>query len=167
MKIMKAKINDVTKIEKLIKEAKLYLKENNVDQWQDGYPNSKIILNDINLKNGYILKDDKEIVAYFAIDLFEDPNYQEIDGKWLNNGDYASLHRLCIANKYRGKGISDDIFTFVKGYVKNHRIYNIKIDTHKDNLVMKKIIENQGFEYCGIITLKRDKSLRMAYQFKL
>ena len=40
---------------------------------------------------------------------------------------------------------------------------NIRIDTHKDNLIMQHNIEKHGFTYCGIIYLASGDK-RMAYQ---
>ena len=42
-------------------------------------------------------------------------------------------------------------------------IYSIKVDTHKQNESMKKMLSNNGFQYCGIIFLE-DGSERVAYE---
>jgi len=40
---------------------------------------------------------------------------------------------------------------------------DLKIDTHRDNVIMQRALEKSGFTYCGIIYLK-DGSERLAYQ---
>lgn len=40
---------------------------------------------------------------------------------------------------------------------------NIRVDTHKDNLVMQHILKKRGFRRCGIIYVK-DGTERIAYQ---
>ena len=40
---------------------------------------------------------------------------------------------------------------------------NLRIDTHKDNLIMQHVIAKAGFQKCGIIYV-RDGSPRIAYQ---
>ena len=40
---------------------------------------------------------------------------------------------------------------------------NIRIDTHHDNKIMQRLLEQNGFVYCGIIFLA-DASPRLAYQ---
>jgi len=42
-------------------------------------------------------------------------------------------------------------------------IHSIKIDTHKKNESMKKMLSNNGFKYCGIIYLENG-SERIAYE---
>ena len=40
---------------------------------------------------------------------------------------------------------------------------NLRIDTHRDNRIMRRLIEKSGFTYCGVIVLA-DGSERLAYQ---
>ena len=40
---------------------------------------------------------------------------------------------------------------------------NLRIDTHRDNRIMRRLIEKAGFSYCGVIVLA-DGSERLAYQ---
>ena len=40
---------------------------------------------------------------------------------------------------------------------------NLRIDTHRDNRIMRYVIERAGFSYCGVINLP-DGSERLAYQ---
>jgi RimJ/RimL family protein N-acetyltransferase len=43
------------------------------------------------------------------------------------------------------------------------RISNIRVDTHKDNLIMQHLLAKSGYEKCGIIFVE-DGSPRIAYQ---
>ena len=92
--------------------------------------------------------------------------YDVIDGKWLNQDKYITIHK--IASKYNNKGIGGFIIKYVIDRCKNEGIYNIKIDTHKNNLSMNKFLTNKGFINCGVISLTLDfndeYSLRNAYQ---
>ena len=40
---------------------------------------------------------------------------------------------------------------------------NLRIDTHRDNIPMQKVLKRNGFEYCGIIYLENGDE-RLAYQ---
>lgn len=41
-------------------------------------------------------------------------------------------------------------------------VRSIRVDTHRDNISMQKMLLKNGFKYCGIIYLK-DGSERLAY----
>lgn len=40
---------------------------------------------------------------------------------------------------------------------------NLKIDTHRDNIVMQHLLDKNGFKYCGVVYLENG-SERIAYQ---
>ena len=41
------KIEDISRVIDIINQAKTYFKNNDIDQWQDGYPNEETIEKDI------------------------------------------------------------------------------------------------------------------------
>ena len=85
-----------------------------------------------------------------------------IEGAWSNNEDYAVIHRLAIAKKFRGQGLASKIFEMIEEEV-SLNCKQIRIDTHKENLTMKTLLTNRDYSYVGEIRLK-DKSLRDAYE---
>ena len=52
----KSTYDDVDKILEVIEKAKVKLKKLGLNQWQNGYPDRKIIENDINLGISYVLE---------------------------------------------------------------------------------------------------------------
>jgi len=159
-----AKVNDVKEIMEIINEAKEYLKENKIDQWQDGYPNEKTILSDIENNCGFVLVHDHQVIAYFVLDFRVEKTYNQIyEGSWLNNNNYATIHRICVRNNMKGQKVANDIIVFCKNYCKNYLIHDIRIDTHEDNLSMQRMLAKNEFTYCGIIYV-RNNAKRLAYQ---
>ena len=47
MEFRKSVKSDIPKIMNIIKQAQSYFKNQNIDQWQNGYPNENVINNDI------------------------------------------------------------------------------------------------------------------------
>src|SRR5690606_39081574 len=70
------------------------------DQWQDGYPNPAVIQADIDKRNGYVLTDKDRVVGYCAILINDEPEYLNIKGKWLTQGDFVVYHRVAISEDY-------------------------------------------------------------------
>lgn len=161
MIITKASLDNLDSIMSIIEKAKQSLKDNNVNQWQDGYPNKETLIKDINNDELYVVKDDELIIGVFALSNYE-PSYSKIyEGTWSSNKDYVVIHRLALLNNYKGKGIAKYIFDDIKSK------YNyIRVDTHKDNKAMNKCLINNGFTYRGIIYLNRDgDNMRYAYDY--
>ena len=140
--------------------------EGNLTQWDNREVFKTEIIDYINKKILYKVIENDEIVGYFAYIYDIEHAYDVIDGKWLNQDKYITIHK--IASKYNNKGIGGFIIKYVIERCKKEGIYNIKIDTHKNNLSMNKFLTNKGFINCGVISLTLDfndeYSLRNAYQ---
>lgn len=159
--IRKAAMNDVPVIMRLIDEARVIMRScGNVNQWIDGYPSEETIQNDINNGHCYLLEEeDGHIVASFAFIPGPEPTYKEIfEGRWLDDAPYYVVHRL--ASTASSHGVFNDVMDYCMGVAGN-----LRIDTHRDNVIMRHVIERYGFTYCGIIYLLSGDE-RLAYQLR-
>ncbi len=165
MKFMKAKVKDIPQIMEIIKDAQNYLRENGIDQWQNNYPNPEVLKNDIANGNSYLIKDNSKIIATAAIIFGEDKTYNYIeDGEWITEkGKYGVIHRAAVAEKYKGQGIASIFFKETEKMAAEKDAISIRIDTHQKNNSMQRLIEKEGFKYCGII-YTADGSKRLAYE---
>ena len=150
---------DITDIMHVMEAAKTIMRSSgNMRQWVDGYPSEAVMFSDMEKHGGYVVEDAGRIVGYFAFLPSPEPTYSKIyDGKWLDDTpSYHVVHR--IASYADVHGIFIDIMDFCFSHDAN-----IRIDTHKDNLIMQHNIEKHGFSYCGIIYLANGDE-RLAYQ---
>ena len=171
--IREAKPADMPEIMQVMEAAKKIMRSSgNMHQRGDGYPSETVISSDMEKHGGFVIEDDdgehqssdgedqstKKIVGYFAFLPSPEPTYSKIyDGEWLDDvTPYHVVHR--IASYPDVHGIFSDIMDFCFS-----RDANIRIDTHKDNLIMQHNIEKHGFTYCGIIYLANGDE-RLAYQ---
>lgn len=68
----------------------------------------------------------------------EDPDYQVIEGAWLNEEPYGVVHR--ITSDGTVKGAASACLTWAFG-----QCGNLKIDTHRDNVVMQNMLKKMVF----------------------
>ena len=158
IQIRKSCADDVPDIMKVIEEAILSLKNRGVDQWQDGYPNAEVIAEDIRKGISYVAcltEKEQERVVGTAVISFEPENcYTGIyDGSWRSEKPYAVVHRIATAEQYKRLGIAGRLIDYAESLCKERDIAWLRIDTHRDNLVMQSFLEKQGFEKRGSITL--------------
>ena len=161
MKLRHTTINDLPEVIEIINQAKLYFKNEGIDQWQDGYPNEDSIINDINQNEAYVLEDNGKILATTMISSNIEPTYNYIEGNWLQNDKYMVIHRIAIHNDQKGKGLAKIIID--EALNRHPDIHSIRIDNHDDNLSMHRFVIKYGFTYCGTIYLE-NKSTRRAYE---
>ncbi|MEO9569932.1 MAG: GNAT family N-acetyltransferase [Polaribacter sp.] len=155
MKIRLSKTEDVPQIETIINDAKAYLASQNIDQWQNGYPNATQVAQDILNNESYVVVNDDDVVmATSMFTLRKEPTYKEvIDGSWLidENEVYGVIHRMAIKKEFRKLGLATFLFDEFHQQLKDKNIQSLKIDTHEDNLGMQSLIKKLGYKYCGII----------------
>lgn len=158
MIIRKTKIADLVDCEAIYAAAREYMRESgNPDQWTDGYPGTVEILSDIANGGSYVVEDKGEVVAVFYFSPGPDTTYAKIyEGEWKSDEPYAVIHRVAV--KHHGRGIID--FVFRECF---ESAGHLRIDTHKDNLPMQRVLIRNGFEYCGIIYLTSGDE-RMAFE---
>lgn len=95
--------------------------------------------------NNYVLVDGDIIVGTFSFIIGEEPTYQQIrNGNWNASRPYGTIHRL--ASNGKAKGIARACFDFCTAQTDY-----VRIDTHRDNLLMQSAIIKYGFKECGNI----------------
>lgn len=157
MEIRKANEKDFDCIKAIYAHARQLMKENgNYTQWKDSYPQDEIIKEDLEKEQLYVCIEEEEIEAVFMYTDELEPTYAVIDGAWLNDLPYGTMHRVASAGK--AKAVTTMIFSWCYDKCKN-----LKADTHRNNKIMQHLFEKNGFKKCGIIHLK-DGSERLAYQ---
>ena len=167
LEIRKTTAADVDALIPIFDEARKTIAALGIDQWQNGYPNREVICADIEMFQSHCVLVDGEICGTFA--LIEDggPTYNNIiDGEWLTGDSrehYFAIHRVAISVKSRGKGISTEIINYCSEKAQKAGKKSLRIDTHRGNIVMRKMLEKHGFIHCGTIYLESGDE-RVAYE---
>jgi hypothetical protein len=155
--IRTAKKQDIPALIEIYSHAQEFMAENgNPTQWGYVYPPKELIEKDIKNRILYVIEKNSVVHGVFAFIKGDDPTYAEIDGGWLSNAPYSTIHR--VASDGKTNGIFEECFKFCR-----EKDGHLRIDTHKDNHIMRHIIEKSGFKYCGIIRVE-DQDERMAFE---
>ncbi|MBU0278574.1 MULTISPECIES: GNAT family N-acetyltransferase [unclassified Gemella] len=158
MKVRKARMEDLEEVLLIYSIARNFMiANNNPQQWRNNHPKKELLVDDIKKGQLYVVGDEKNIYGVFALIFGMDETYNYIEGNWLNDNDYAAIHRIASRGSKKG------IFDFAISYCKR-QISDLRIDTHEDNLLMQRLITKNNFQYCGIIYVE-DGSARLAYHY--
>ena len=155
-----AELSELSDCIAILADGRQYQQSQGFTQWPSGYPAEGDVTQDILAQRGYVLKDKDRICAYFYID-FQDSAYPDIKGAWHSEEAYMVIHRVAVADGYRGKGISDLLFESFEALAKGNGIYNLRIDTHEKNIPMQRVLARHGYTYCG--TVMQNNGPRLAY----
>ncbi|AZI20136.1 GNAT family N-acetyltransferase [Chryseobacterium taklimakanense] len=149
IKFRKATQDDADKIWKILRQAIERRRLDGSLQWQNGYPNPETVNSDIEKQIGYVLTENDRVVAYCAVLLNDEPAYENIEGKWLSDGDFNVVHRVAVSDEVAGKGYATEIFRRIEDFSRQNGIFSVKVDTNFDNAAMLHILKKLGYSYCG------------------
>ncbi len=158
MEIRTATMQDIGDVLPVYERARRYMRETgNPNQWKNTSPTREQLEADIARGELYIMTDEDGVQGVFALIFGEDDSYGYIEGRWLNDAPYATIHRVASAGNRHG------ILEICLAYCAS-RCRNLRIDTHEDNRIMQHLVEKFGFVRCGIIYLASNGEPRIAYQ---
>lgn len=158
LKIRRAVAEDLGDVMPIYDKARAFMRRSgNMKQWINGYPSEEDISRDISKGNLYVGENGEgRIVLAFAYITGEDPTYKEIEGSWIRDIPYGTIHRIASDGSCR--------HTLEKSveYCLGIRS-DLRIDTHKENRPMLEALKRAGFERCGVI-ICADGTPREAFQ---
>lgn len=155
--IRKATSADLPEIIVIYARARDFMRQTgNPNQWNTTHPAQSMLEADIAKGDLYVLEDGDGLQGVFALMSGNDPTYGYIEGQWLNDDPYVTIHRIASAGKKPG------ILPCCVRYALS-LCSNLRIDTHHDNTVMQHLLKKNGFSRCGIIYLENGEP-RIAYQ---
>ncbi|KFI69256.1 GNAT family N-acetyltransferase [Bifidobacterium magnum] len=161
-----ATMQDLPHMERIYEQARALMARNgNPTQWGTQFPKPEVVRDDIANQRTILLTDhlgeqgSERILAQFALCPGVDPAYGHIEGAWLDNDPYVTIHRIASAGLVR-HAARDCINWAVQHYG------NVRADTHPNNKAMQHVLEGCGFARCGLIQVvdRPVDTTRIAYQ---
>ena len=156
MIIRKANKTDLENIMKMYKSCVKGMLENGIDQWDDTYPNTEIISEDLNVGTYYVAEIDETIIGGVNIDRNQDDTYLTLD--WEDKSDsFLVVHRLGVKEEFWNKKIGKDLMLFTEKLVIEKGLKSIRLDTYSGNPKAMEFYRRLGYTELGTINLKPDK----------
>lgn len=156
MKIRKGKTSDLKQIMQMYKSCVKGMIKNNIDQWDETYPNQEIIEQDLKLKTYYVLVINNEIVGGINIDQKQDPTYLAIE--WQDKtASFFVVHRLAVKEEFWNQKIGKKLMEFTENLALKKQLTSIRLDTYSNNPKAIYFYKKLGYTKLGSINLKPNK----------
>jgi len=163
-KVRKAIESDLSAVVAILKKAIRNMIDNGIYQWDEIYPTEKDIESDIEDDSLYLCIDDDKIVAFFALNRYQDPEYSE--GHWqYEEVPYSVVHRLCVDPDFQGKGIGAQAMFVIENIIKNDGKEAVRLDAFSKNPAALRLYEKLGYSKVGEIRFR--KGLFFLFEKKL
>ena len=165
MKLRHAVLAELDIAMDIINMAKAHLKEQGIDQWQQGYPDLASIKDDMHSERGYFVTQNDEILGYLCIDFGGEPAYDTLDGTWASQRDYVVVHRMAFHESTRGRGLASRVFQLVEELSAQKGIHYFRLDTDEGNRKMQHLLKKNGFTYRGPIIFDNTEKIAFDKEF--
>ena len=127
-----AQFSDLDVLEKVYAAARAFMRASgNMLQWVDGYPQRKLLEEDIQKKQLFVIEENGAVHGVFAFILGSDPTYAYIEnGQWPNDKPYGTIHRIGTDGTIHGAVKMARDFAL-------QQVDEVRADTHADNKPMQ------------------------------
>lgn len=168
--LRKAKSTELDEIMLIIEDGREFLRQQGINQWQQGSPSKETIEQGIKEQTSYVYEIDRNIVATAMLTNY-DRDYENYPTLWSKCDNYLVIHRMATLKNIRNQGIGRQFLSAIVEFAKKENIDYIRIDTHKDNKIMRKFLSDFGFVELDEIKLTMKNNLddkeRIAYELKV
>ena len=112
MIIRKANKTDLDNIMLMYKSCVKGMIANDIDQWDDTYPNDRVIMEDLIAQTYFVAIENNIIIGGINIDEDQDKTYLDIE--WEDTTDsFLVVHRLAVKEEFWQKKIGKKIYNFI------------------------------------------------------
>lgn len=150
LKLRRAEIGDLNIIIDIFKNAIKAMNNNNINQWDEIYPNNTILEQDVLKNQMYVGIKDNVIVSAVVVNDEFDEEYK--NGNWkYKNDNFAVVHRLCVNPIYQNKQIGKDTMIKIEELLKAEGIQSqsVRLDAFSQNPYALRMYENLGYLKVG------------------
>jgi ribosomal protein S18 acetylase RimI-like enzyme len=156
MIIKKAKISDIKNIMLMYKACVSGMLKSGIDQWDESYPNKKIIMEDLIAQTYFVAIESGSIIGGVNIDRNQDKTYLDIDWKDKKN-QFLVVHRLAVKAEFWNDGIGKSLMLFAENLVSKKGLKSIRLDTYSGNPKAIEFYKRLEYKEMGEIDLKPGK----------
>ena len=156
MIIRKAEISDLKNIMLMYKSCVTGMIANGIDQWDESYPNTEVIMGDLIAQTYFVVIENEIIIAGINIDQNQDDTYLALDWKDKKN-QFLVVHRLAVKVEFWNDGIGKSLMLFTENLVIEKGLHSIRLDTYSGNPKAMEFYRRLGYRELGTIDLKPNK----------
>lgn len=119
-----------------------------INQWDNIYPNPKILKDDILRKQMYLVFHENILVATYVLNQECDDKYAT--GSWkYPESKYFIIHRLCVNPQLQSKGIGTLTMLHIEDFLRKIGVETIRLDAFILNPYAVKMYEQLGYLKVG------------------
>ncbi len=161
IEIRQARPGDAADIKAVLDQARQAQRDNGFVQWADGYPSIDIVNADIRSGLAFRLCAGGRTAGY-AVLVVGDDGYSDVEASFGIAGSFAVVHRLAIADGFRGHGLAAEFMLLLEAEAASMGIAAMRVDTGEANTCMLRLMHRLGYIPRGLVAFRWGP--RMAFE---
>ncbi len=145
---------EISKVLELFADVVQAMIENHIHQWDEVYPHSELLMQDIKNSQAYGYYIDEVLAGYVVINEFFDEEYNEVDWQFLDEKPLV-VHRLAVKSEYQGRGIAKEIMTFAENFALENDYSVIRLDAFSQNPAALTLYRRLNYCYAGKVEFRK------------
>ncbi|MCH5210186.1 MAG: GNAT family N-acetyltransferase [Oscillospiraceae bacterium] len=151
-----AKMEDLPEVYSMFSSAISEMEKNNIFQWDNVYPDKKILSEDIQRQQLYVGEVDCELVCAYVVNDNADEQYS--NGTWKYVGcTYKILHRLCVNPKFQNVGVGTETMLHIEKEAKKEGVESIRLDAFSKNPYAVQMYEKLNYTKVGVANWRKGR----------
>ncbi|NLK95435.1 MAG: GNAT family N-acetyltransferase [Clostridiales bacterium] len=156
LKFLLAQMEDLDSVFSMFTDAIKEMNKNNIDQWDNIYPDKNILKEDISKGELYIGLYHGKIASAYVINQESDDQYA--NGHWkYPESTYYVIHRLCVNPLFQNRGIGKLTMFHIENEIRKKGIETIRLDAFTLNPYAVKLYEKLGYIKVGFANWRKGK----------
>lgn len=132
------------------------MRELNIDQWDEVYPNSMSFEEDIKQGNLYLYAMSDFVLACATLNKDQEAEYQKVSWQYLA-GNIAVIHRLMVHPEYWGKGLASKLMSWIEDLAVSMGYSIIRLDAFLNNPSAMSLYTKLGYRHAGTVTFRKGR----------
>ncbi len=145
---------DLPALMALYRAASLRMEEQGIFQWDEAYPDLRVLSKDVSRNELQIGLIGGRIAVAFSIEYCKKDDYEPAAWRY-GESRFAVLHRLCVHPAYQGRGIAREAMDHIEQSVLARGIYAIRLDAFSLNPAALQLYASRGYEKAGEIRYRK------------
>lgn len=166
----RAEADDLAVVTHLRRQGRALMLSRDLMQWNEADVSEEEARRDLEKDEVYLLCYEDIPVATARFVLTGEPDYASLrGGRWESNEKYLTVHRVARLQNAPVRGLGSLIFDFAARMARQNGMTHLRVDTHRGNAAMQRVIQKNGFSLRGVITLSApgEDRERLAYEKSL
>lgn len=144
----RAELSDLQEVVELFQRAIENMNQNNIPQWDELYPNEKILRDDIEKSQMFVGRSAGRIISVYVLSSEYDEEYNHADWQYPD-ASFLVLHRLCVHPDFQNKGIARRTMEQVEKQAGDSGAETIRLDAFSDNPYALRLYKGLGYHKTG------------------